>query len=65
MLIRRVKVSVLRRIAYVHARNSFTSVPDVDIDVSTAITRSSIRFYSLVSGGSTSGMFPYTERPYV
>ena len=38
------------------ARNCRTSSPEVDIEVSTAMTKSSIRFSSpSVSGGSTSG----------
>ena len=54
----RVKVSVERKMAYVQAKNSRTRAPEVDMEVSTAMTKSSIRFSSLVSGGSTRGMLP-------
>ena len=47
-----------RQMEYVQARNCRTSSPEVDMEVSTAITKSSIRFSSLVSGGSTSGILP-------
>lgn len=50
--------------AFIYKKES-TSSPDVDPDVSIAITNSRIRFTSLYSSGSISGIFPYSCRPYV